>query len=253
MNPFSLLLNEIIYRPIFNILILFLSLFQGNLGIAIICLTLIVRLALLKPTLASTDMQKGMGDMWPKMQEIQEKYADDPKRLQEETMKLFKTQGLGPLKGCLMTLLQLPVFIGLFYVVNHITDATIMQENIYSFFQSFGRTYTQTANISTTFLGIDLLKGGNIRLAGIAAVLMYFQMQITLMNKPAQASVPGAPDLTKSMGVMNIFLVFMMASFVYASPASIGLYIVTTTIFSLVQLSVQYQHLIKVKLKKIFG
>ncbi len=88
-----LLLNEIVYRPIFNLLVVFLELFNGNLGFAIICLTLVVRLLMVKQSLAQNDMQKGMGDLQPKIQEAQDKYKDDPQKLAQETMKIFKTQG----------------------------------------------------------------------------------------------------------------------------------------------------------------
>lgn len=110
-NLFVLLFTEILYRPIFNVLILFLAVFGGNLGIAIILLTIVVRLAMIKQTSIGNDMQKGMGDLQPKLTELQEKYKDDPKKLSEETMKVFKTHGKGPLKGCLMMLIQIPVFI----------------------------------------------------------------------------------------------------------------------------------------------
>lgn len=254
MNPLSLLITEIIYRPIFNILIFFLAIFEGNLGIAIILMTLVIRFLLLKQTAAGNEMQKHMNDMQPKLKEIQEKYADDPQRLQEETMKIFKTQGMAPLKGCLTMLLQIPVFIGLFYVVRHITDQAEMQSQIYSFFTSFGLAYTNPANINTSFFGIDLLTSWNIILTVIASIGMYFQMQLTTLNKPATPAIanPQMPDMTKMMGSMNIFFVFMMAAFVYGSPSSIGLYIVTTTIFSIIQLSIQYKELLRVKLYTFF-
>jgi len=95
----------------FNILIVLLSLLGGNLGIAIILLTLIVRLLLIKNAVAATDMQKGMADMQPKMQEIQEKYKDQPEKMSAEMMALFKKSGGGPLKGCLTMIIQIPVFL----------------------------------------------------------------------------------------------------------------------------------------------
>ena len=116
---------EILYRPIFNIMVVFLGIFGGNLGVAIILLTVLVRLAMIKQTSIGNDMQKGMGDLQPKLQEIQEKYKDDPKKLSEETMKVFKTQGKGPLKGCLMMFIQIPVFIGLYTVVRRISNNDI--------------------------------------------------------------------------------------------------------------------------------
>ncbi len=88
-----MLFTEILYRPTFNILVIFLTIFGGNLGIAIVLLTVLVRSLMIKTTLAGNDMQKGMGALQPKLAEIQEKYKDDPKKLSAETMKLFKTDG----------------------------------------------------------------------------------------------------------------------------------------------------------------
>ena len=93
LNPFlwiKLVLNEIIYRPIFNLLLLLIALTGGSLGWAIVLLTIIVRLILLKPTLAGNDVQKHMTDLQPKLKEIQEKYKDDPQKMTEEMMKVMK-------------------------------------------------------------------------------------------------------------------------------------------------------------------
>lgn len=80
-------------------------------GIAIVLLTVLVRLLLLRNSIAGANMSKGMSNIQPKMEALQEKYKDDPKKLSEETMKLLKKEGAGPLKGCLSLLVQLPVFI----------------------------------------------------------------------------------------------------------------------------------------------
>jgi YidC/Oxa1 family membrane protein insertase len=93
MNLFTLLFTEILYRPVFNLLIVFLAIFGGNLGIAIVLLTIVVRLLMVKQSGMGNDMQKGMADLQPKLTEIQEKYKDDPKKLSAETMKVFKTHG----------------------------------------------------------------------------------------------------------------------------------------------------------------
>lgn len=252
MNPFMLLFTEVIYRPIFNILIGFLSIFSGNLWWAIIFLTLTIRFLLLKASAAGNDMQKHMTDIQPKLQEIQEKYKDKPEKLSEETMKLFKENGAWPLKGCMMTLVQLPVFIGLFFVVQHFAQNTIPTEWLYSFFYSFGLPYINLANIQTSFFWMDLLTGNNIILTVIASVLTYFQMKLTMMNNKTP-QIPGAnvPDMSKMMGFMNIFLVFMMGSFVYSMPTGVGLYILTTTAFSVAQFGWQYRELLIVKTKML--
>ncbi len=251
---FSMLFTEILYRPIFNILAIFLAIFGGNLGVAIILLTVTIRLLMIKQSSAWNDMQKGMWALQPKLNEIQEKYKDDPKKLSEETMKVFKTDGKWAFKWCLMMLIQIPVFIWLYYVIRHMAAATIPPEWLYSFFNSFGARFIESDALSsgvinTHFLGMDLLSTKNIALTIIAAVFTYLQTKLTMIAKPETPSVPGqkTPDMGKMMWFMNIFLVFMIGSFVYSMQTGVGLYIVTTTIFSVLQYSWQYRALLRVK------
>jgi YidC/Oxa1 family membrane protein insertase len=229
--------------------VVFLAIFGGNLWIAIILLTLVIRLLMIKQTLAGNDMQKGMADLQPKLNAIQEKYKDDPKKLSEETMKVFKSDGKGAFKGCLMMLIQIPVFIWLYRVVRRISINTIPVEWLYSFFHGFGTQYLDPKNIHHVFLGMDLLATKNIPLTIIAAVFTYLQTKFTTLAKPATPTIPGqkTPDMSKMMWGMNIFLVVMIGYFVYSLNAAVGLYIVTTTIFSVVQYGYQYRALLKAK------
>ncbi len=254
MNILSLLVTEILYRPIFNILAIFLAIFGGNLGIAIVLLTLTVRLLMIKQTLAGNDMQKWMSALQPKLNELQEKHKDDPKKLSEETMKVFKSDGKWALKWCLMMLIQIPVFIALYYMIGHISKGTINPDRLYSFFHSFWAPFAmadalKTWAITTHFLGIDLLSTKNIPLTVLAGILTYIQTWFTTLIKPATPNVGGqkAPDMGKMMGFMNIFLVFMIASVVYTVNSWVGLYLVTTTLFSVIQYAFQYKAMLRVK------
>jgi len=201
MNPLSLLWIEIVKRPIFNILIVLLAIFGGNLGVAIILLTLIIRLLLVKSAMAATDMQKGMADFQPKMQEIQEKHKDDPSRMSSEMMGMFKKSGGGPLKGCLSMLIQIPVFLGLFRTVKDISLGNTPAE-VYSFLSFL---HVDLTKIDTNFFGLDLLQAQNVVLTVLAAVLMYVQMKMTTMfkgNQPAKLpgmDTKGMPDMSKMM------------------------------------------------------
>lgn len=245
----SLLFTEILYRPIFNILVLFLGAFGANLGLAIVLLTVLVRLLMIKQTSVGNDMQKGMWDMQPKLNALQEKYKDDPKKLSEETMKVFKSDGKGPLKGCLMMLIQIPVFISLFTVINNISSNQIPADWLYSFLP-FWTKFLDPANINHMFLGMDMLGTKNILLTIVAGLFTYLQMSLTTLAKPATPTVPGGaamPDMSKMMGMMNYFMVFMIGSFVYGTKAGVGLYITITSVFSVVQYAIQYRALIKAK------
>jgi len=247
-----LLLHEIVYRPIFNLLIIFLKIFQWNLGFAIIVLTLLVRSLMIKQSMAGNNMQKWMWDLQPKLQEIQKKYKDDPQRLSQETMKVFKTSGKWPLKGCLMMLIQIPVFIGLYYVVRKFASDSINPNSIYSFLFDFGHNYLSIDTVNTNFFGIDLLGKNNLPLALFAALFTYLQMKLTNIAKPAAApAIPGAkvPDMSKMMWFMGVFMAFIMWTFVYSTQIGVGFYILTTTMFSTIQYSIQYRVILKAKIQ----
>lgn len=255
MNPFKLIAVELIYRPIFNLLVIFLSLFAGNLGLAIIAVTLVIRALLWKVSSNQAQMQKGMGNMQEKLKEIQEKYADDQARLSQETMKVMKSDGIGPLKGCLSLLVQIPVFFGLLYVIRAFAGAkgaVIDPNDIYSFIAPFASQYLSIDAIQHWFMGIDLLVGNNWPLTIIGAILVYIQSKLMALNQPKAApkmSPTGQPmpDMTKMMGFMNIFMAFMMGSFIYGTPSGVGLYLLTTTLFTIVQYMIQNWQLIKIK------
>lgn len=210
MNPLNILWIEIIKRPIFNLLIVLLAIFGGNLGLAIIVLTIIIRLLLVKSAMAATKMQGQMGDFQPKMQEIQEKFKDDPQRMSSEMMNLFKKSGGGPFKGCLSMLVQIPVFLGLFFNVKEISLGNVSSSN-YSFLEWL---HVDLTAIQTTFLHMDLLATSNIPLTVLACILMFLQMKLTTLVKPATPKLPGMadnmPDMSKMMGSMNWLFVGMM-------------------------------------------
>jgi len=111
-NPWNLIIQD----PILNGLIALSSVLprEVQFGLAIIILTIIVRLILTPVTLRQLKSTKLMQDMQPKMQELQKKYAKNKQKLQQETMKLYKEAGVNPI-GCMWPMLiQFPVWIGLY-------------------------------------------------------------------------------------------------------------------------------------------
>lgn len=98
-------------------------------------------------------------------------------------------------------LIQIPVFIGLFFVIRKIAADAIPVEWLYSFFSSFGSGYLTLEGINTIRLGMDLLATGNVVLTVVASVFTYLQMKMTMLVKPATPQVPGAtmPDMSKMM------------------------------------------------------
>lgn len=244
----------LIYRPIFNILIILLYWFQGNLGASIIVLTVLIRWLLRNTTKQQSQMQQGMWDMQQKLKEIQEKYADDPQKLSQESMKMMKQWGMAPLKWCLGMLIQLPVFIWLMYVIRWFASGVISPETIYSFLVPLAGKFTDMTNINHVFFGLDLFAKNSIALTIIGAICIYFQTRLTMMFQQQQQKQPtvwpnwqAMPDMSKMMWPMNLFLVFMMWSFIWSTPNGVWLYLVVTTLLSVVQYSIQNREMIKIK------
>jgi YidC/Oxa1 family membrane protein insertase len=93
-----------------------------NYGIAIILITIFVRLGTAPLMVKQMRSMKRMGELQPKMRELQEKYPDDRQKQSEEMMKLYRQSGVNPLGGCFPMLLQLPVFVGLYYALQSSID-----------------------------------------------------------------------------------------------------------------------------------
>jgi YidC/Oxa1 family membrane protein insertase len=88
-----------------------------NYGVAIILLTVLVRLVTAPLAAKQMRSMKRLGELQPKMRELQERFRDDRQRQSQEMMKLYKETGVNPLGGCLPMVLQIPVFIGLYYAL----------------------------------------------------------------------------------------------------------------------------------------
>ena len=249
--------SSLIYRPIFNILLLFLLLFQGNLWLAIVALTILIRALLWNSTKQQAQMQAGGGGMWDmqeKLKEVQEKYKDQPDVLARETMKTMKSTGMWPLKGCLGMLIQLPIMIWLYRVIMNFSQNKIVSSDIYSFLAPFLTKFIDIQNISPYFLWLNLFDKNSIILTVVGWILIFAQTRLTTLMqsknaKPQIAVWPGGqqlPDMQKMMWPMNIFMVFMMMSVIYSTQNWLGLYLVATTLVSVIQYSIQNRSLIKI-------
>lgn len=107
--------------PLFKILE-FIHGFIGNWGFSIIILTLIVRSVLFPLTKAQYTSMAKMHLLAPKMKEIRDRYGDDRQKLGQETMKLYKTEKVNPLGGCFPLLIQMPIFIALYWTLMESTE-----------------------------------------------------------------------------------------------------------------------------------
>ena len=110
-----------IFGPIVGILGAVLLYFHQNLGVAwwlsIVLLTIIVRSIMFPLTVKQVKSMRAMQDLKPRMDRVRAQFKDNPQRQREEMAKVYQDQGVNPLGGCLPILVQMPVFIGMFYVI----------------------------------------------------------------------------------------------------------------------------------------
>ena len=117
MEIISTLWTEAIIRPMLNMLVVLYTVLFSNLGLAIIVLTVIIRIITLPLTLKQLKQMRAMSDLQPRIKEIQDRYARDRSRVSQETFRLYKEAGVSPF-GCLGPMVvQMPILIGLFRVL----------------------------------------------------------------------------------------------------------------------------------------
>lgn len=113
----GLLFNTLLFEPILNGLILLYGALFHNLALTIVVFTILVRVLILPLTLRQLHAAKGLSRLQPEMAKLQKKYKDDRQRLSQEQMRLYREQGVNPLGCAVPTLIQFPVWIGLYQAI----------------------------------------------------------------------------------------------------------------------------------------
>ena len=217
----------IIGNPILNVLIALSYLLYGSFGLAIIALTIIVRLISWPLTKRQLNSTKALQNMQPKIQELQKKYGKNKQKLQQEMMKLYKEAGVNPL-GCIWPMLiQLPIWIALYQAILKALATT--PENLLDLAH---RLYSwdivnQAIPLSSMFLGFDLGSNNNFILAIIVGGTMWLQQKMT--------QAPAVDPRQQSTSRMMLLMMPLMFGFITLMvPSGLALYWVTSNIIGIV-------------------
>jgi YidC/Oxa1 family membrane protein insertase len=233
-NFFVQIFNVIFYQPLFNLLILF-YLFSKDFGLAIIFLTLLIRILFYPLTTKSIKSQKTLESFQEKIKEIQERYRDDREKQAMEMMELYRKEKINPFSSFLPLLIQFPILIALYQVFRKglITEEMV---NLYPF-------VPQPGQISPFFFNsLDLTKP-YLLLAILAGIFQFFQTRMTMPKaKKIKTQLEQFSNLVQKQTLyfLPIFTVLLL----WKLPAAISLYWLTATIFSIIQ-----QYLILKRLK----
>jgi len=219
--------NLIIGNPVLNVLIALSHLLSGEFGMAIIALTIIVRLVSWPLTKRQLKSSKALQEMQPKIQELQKKYGKNQQKLQQETMKLYKEAGVNPL-GCLWPMLvQLPIWIALYQAIMGALATT--PENLLDLAH---RLYSwdivnQAIPLKSHFLWLDLGTSGDFILAIIVGGTMWVQQKMT--------QAPAVDPRQQSTSRMMLLMMPLLFGFITLMvPSGLALYWAVSNIIGIV-------------------
>ena len=199
-------MNRFLFFPLFGLLSGFLPY-----GIAIIVMTIIVRLALSPVTYKSYLSQAKMKVLRPEINALNDKYGNDRAKKQQETMKLYSKAGANPMAGCVPSLLQLPVFLGLFYFFPVA-------------FSLRGKSFLWAEDLSSYDAILDLpfsipFYGDHVSLFPLLASIAIFVYSKMTMGQQMQPTQPGMPNMKFMIYLMPIMMLFFFNN--YASGLSL--------------------------------
>lgn len=195
---------EWIVKPMQQMLTWFLEV-TGSYGLAIILLTVAVRVVILPLTIYQTKAMKKMQEVQPLMKEIQEKYKDQPEKMNQEMMALYKNFGVNPFSGCLPLLIQMPFLYAIFAVLQNFKPADL----------GFAANFLWMADLG--------VKDPTYILPILTVASMFLQSWLTMAGND------------QNQKIMMYLMPLMFGYITFNMPAGVVLYWVISTVFGLVQ------------------
>jgi YidC/Oxa1 family membrane protein insertase len=212
---------EFFMRPIFNLL-MFLFHAVGNFGLAIICLTFIVRAIMFPVAQKQFHSMAAMRKLQPKMKAIQERFKDDKQRQQQEIMKLYQAEKINPAAGCLPIVLQIPVFYALYKVL--VVSVEMRHQPFFGWIRDLSAPDPLTP---INLFGLLHFTPPAMLAIGVLPILVGATQYMSMKLNPQ----PMDPTQAQMFAIMPWVLVFVMAPF----AAGLQLYWMTNNILTMAQ------------------
>jgi len=212
---------EFFMRPIFDLL-MFLFRTTGNFGVAIICLTLIVRGIMFPIAQKQFASMAAMRKLQPKMKAVQERFKDDKARQQQEILKLYQEEKVNPAAGCLPIVIQIPIFYALYKVL------LVSVEMRHQPFALWIRDLSAPDPLTPVNLfGLLHFTPPQMLAIGVLPILVGATQWLSMKLNPQ----PMDPAQAQVFAIMPWFLVFIMAPF----AAGLQLYWMTNNALTILQ------------------
>jgi YidC/Oxa1 family membrane protein insertase len=214
----------VLYYPIFNLLVFFYNLIP-DIGVAIILVTIVIKIIIWPLSKKSIKSQKAMQLIQPKLEELKIQYKGDNQKLSQATMELYKREGVSPFSSCLPLLIQLPIMISVFYAFrNGLVNTNF--DFLYGFVNNPG-------TISPTMLGfLDLSKPQWI-LGLLAGIAQFFQSKMLMQNKKPRDKTKEL-SLTETMSKQMMYTMPIVTVLISLSlPGGLALYFFVITLLGI--------------------
>ena len=226
----STVFHSVFYNPIYNALVALVALIPGgDVGIAVIIITILIRLILLPFSLSAARAQRAMKVLEPRIKDLKEKHKGDKEKEALETWALYREARVNPFASFLTLFIQLPVLLALYWVFVYEPFSAINTARLYSF------TPVPT-HISMAFLGLISVAGKSILLAFLAGATQYFQAHLALSGTMQPSGSGMQADFQKVMGTqLKYVFPIIIAVLSYTTSAAVALYFVTTNIAGCLQ------------------
>ncbi len=189
------------YQPLLNLLIFIYNIVPGqDMGVAIIIITILIKLALYPFGTKAIKAQKVMTELQPKIDEVKKQYSDDKQKQAQELMRLYKEEKVNPFSSCLPLLVQLPFLIAIYQVFRTgLSNGNL--DLLYPFISNPGQ-------INTIAFGFLDLSKANWIMAVLAGAAQFWQARMFVRRKP-EVKTEGSKD-ENMMAMMNKQMLYMM-------------------------------------------
>jgi len=227
--------STIILEPMINLLVLLYSLLFDNFALAIVGLTILIRLITYPLTRQQLHSVKAMQELSPKLQALQKKYEKDREKLTQETMKLYREHGVNPAGGCLPMLIQMPVWIGLYQSIYQVLGETpeqlmALSQHIYHSVPFLYEIARRTIPLNSQFLWWNLAQPDKFPYILVILVVVTFWLQQKM------SAVPSADPQQASMSqTMNIMMPIMFGFFTLQVSSGLAIYWVVSGVLGIIQ------------------
>ena len=227
--------HAVIYVPIYNALVFFVDLVPSHdIGIAVIIVTIIVRIILWPLSKRAVKAQMDMKKIAPEIEELKKKYKDKPDEQGKAIFALYKERDIHPFAGFLLLLIQLPILLGLYWVFAMGGFPDVNPEFLYSF-------VSVPASVNMEFLGLINMAGHSVALALIAVVAQFIYTRLSMGPRGSQTPVETveasfSKDMAKSFDLQARYVLPIIVGFIgYTVAAAAPLYWATSNIFMIGQ------------------